>query len=102
MHPAALLTVILYTLGVNPLKEVVEVYVDPSILYVNPVPVGAVIVSPPVATLQLGCIGVTAGAEGASGCALMVTLVAVDTHPELFITLRLYVPAATPLNAVDD
>jgi len=80
----------------------VLVYVDPSILYVIPAPVGAVIVIAPVASLQLGCVSETVGAEGVNGCVLIVTPVTEDSHPDAFITVTLYVPDVTPLNTVDD
>ena len=67
----------------------------PSILYVIPAPVGAVIVIVPVAAVQVGCIRVTDGAAGDAGCAL-ITTPADDTevHPEVFVTAKVYVPVA--------
>ena len=43
---------------------VVFVYVVPSILYVNPAPVGAVTVIVPVDAIQSVCVVVTVGAAG--------------------------------------
>ena len=51
-----------------------------------------------VAKVQVGCAATVAvGALGVTGCALMVTLVELDVQPWLFLTVTLYVPAATPV-----
>jgi hypothetical protein len=53
-----------------------------------PEPVGAVTVIVPVATLQFGCsVALAMGAAGVSGCSLMVTLVAIEIHPEASFAL---------------
>jgi hypothetical protein len=46
----------------------------------------------PVATVQVGWVILTDGAEGATGCAFTVTEVADDVQPELFLAVTLYVP----------
>ncbi len=71
-------------------------------LYVSPVPVGAVIVMLPVGLAQVGCTEVTLGATGVAGAALIVTDVAVEIHPEAFLAVTLYVPAVRLVNVVDD
>ena len=44
----------------------------------------------PVASEQVGCTVVpNTGAAGVAGCALIVTLVAGDTHPEAFFAVTL-------------
>ena len=54
-------------------------------LYVIPVPVGAVTVIVPVATLHVGCVVTEAvGTEGVEGCAFTVTLVDVEVQPDVF------------------
>jgi hypothetical protein len=53
----------------------------------------------PVATVQVGCaVTVAVGAAGVAGCAFTVTLVTEDVQPLLFLAVRLYEPAAIPLN----
>lgn len=49
----------------------------------------------PVATEQVGCtILLIVGAEGVTGCGLIITLAdASDVHPTEFVTVKLYVPA---------
>ena len=67
-------------------------------LYVMPVSVGAVTVIVPVATLHVGCVVTDAvGTEGVEGCALTVTLVAVEIQPDVFLAVTPYVPAETPV-----
>ena len=66
-------------------------------LYVMPVSVGAVTVIVPVATLHVGCVKVSVGTEGVEGCALTVTLVAVEIQPDVFLAVTPYVPAETPV-----
>ena len=64
----------------------------PLILYVNPVPVGAVMVIVPEGTEQVGCVILTVGGFGLVGAALIVATVAVDvqaTQPLLFFTVTL-------------
>ena len=63
-------------------------------LYVMPVPVGAVTVIVPVATLQVGCdVTFAVGTEGVEGWAFTVTLVPFEVQPALFFAVTLYVPA---------
>ena len=50
----------------------------------------------PVVTAQVGCVGVTVGAAGAVGTALIVTEVPVEVQP-LFLTVTEYTPGATPV-----
>jgi len=49
----------------------------------------------PVATSQVGCvIEFITGADGVIGCALITTFAdAKEVHPEVFVTVKLYVPA---------
>ena len=70
-------------------------------LYVMPVPVGAVIVIEPVATEHVGWIKVATGAVGTAGAALIVTEVAVEIQPAAFLAVTEYVPAATPVKVAD-
>ena len=58
-------------------------------LYVNPVPVGAVTVMVPVATEQVGCVVLIVAAVGVEGCVLMTPSVGVEIHPCAFSTVRL-------------
>lgn len=53
---------------------------------------------PPVATVQVGWVIVPAvGAEGVTGCALIITLVdGNEVQPTAFVTVNTYVPAAIP------
>ena len=70
-------------------------------LYVSPVPVGAVIVMLPVGVAHVGCTEVTTGVVGVAGAALIVTEVAVEIHPAAFLAVKLYVPAVRLVNVVD-
>ena len=56
-------------------------------LYVNPAPIGAVMVIVPVATEQVGCVILTVGAIGVAGCAAIVPVKAGDTHPLAFFAV---------------
>ena len=58
----------------------------PSILYVRPVPVGAVTLMVPVATVQLGCCRLTVGAAGAV-VLLKTVVVARAVQPLAVVTI---------------
>ena len=62
---------------------------------------GVLTVIDPVATVQVGCVGVAVGAAGAAGAASMVTLVAEEIQPAESFTVTLYVPGATFVNTPD-
>ena len=51
----------------------------------------------PVETKQVGCTTLVAGGFGVAGAALIVTEVAPDSQPSLFLILIWYVPGAKPL-----
>ena len=70
-------------------------------LYVSPVPVGAVIVMLPVGVAHVGCTEVTTGVAGVAGATLIVTEVAVEIHPEAFLTVTEYVPDIRLVKLVD-
>ena len=71
-------------------------------LYVRPVPVGAVTVIVAVAVAHVGCVMLTVGADGVAGWAFTTAGVAGDVQPALFLTVTLYVAfAATPPNTFD-
>jgi hypothetical protein len=59
----------------------------PFMLYVSPVPVGAVTVREPVDDVQLGCVLDTVGCAGIGGAALMTAFDAGEIHPSLFFAL---------------
>ncbi len=50
---------------------------------------GAVTVIVPVATKQVGWVGVAVGATGAGGGASIVTVAGVDVQPAAFLTVTL-------------
>ena len=57
-------------------------------LYVILVPVGAVTVIVPVATLQVGCVSVACGVAGLPGTASMIKLAdTVEVHPSALVTV---------------
>ena len=57
-----------------------------------------VIVTVAVDTVQVGCVIVTAGEAGVTGCALMVILVTGEMHPAAFLAKTVWFePAAKPL-----
>ena len=67
-------------------------------LYVMPVPVGAVIVIVAVEpTHAMGVVTLAVGAAGLAMAGLTVILVAVEMQPVLFFAVRLYIPAAIPV-----
>ena len=49
-------------------------------LYVMPEPVGVLTVIVPVETEHVGCVTVSVGTEGVTGCGFMVTAVAPDAQ----------------------
>jgi hypothetical protein len=63
-------------------------------LYVMLVSVGAVTVIVPVETLHVDCSTTIVGVMGVGGWLLMLTLVATEMQPTLFLAVTLYVPAA--------
>ena len=87
IHPAAFLTVTEYVPATRLLNVADDWYVEPSILYVSPVPIGAVTVMLPVGVAQVGCTEVTTGVVGVAGAALIVTEVAVEIHPAAFLAV---------------
>ena len=58
-------------------------------LYVMPVPVGAVTVMVPVATAQVGCrVALAVGGGGVIGCVLMtISADEADIHPAALVTV---------------
>jgi hypothetical protein len=54
--------------------------------------------TPPVATLQVGCVTVpSVGADGALGTAVITTFPDdPEVHPDALVTVKVYVPAAKP------
>jgi len=55
-------------------------------------------VNVPVATVQVGWVGVTDGAAGVAGCVFNVMLVTGDMHPDAFLAVTVCEePAAKPL-----
>ena len=99
VHPSAFVTVKLYVPVANP---VMVVLVPVPVLapgFIVQLPEGRLLrITLPVATAQLGCVIVpTVGAEGVAGC-MGITAFSdnSDTHPEEFVTVKLYVPATSP------
>src|ERR1700688_4123447 len=102
VHPAAFVTVKLYV----PVARPVIVVVAPVPLiapgFIVQLPAGSPLKSTlPVATTQVGwVIAPTTGAVGVTGCALMTTLAdAAEVHPAALVTVKLYVPVASPVVA---
>ena len=62
-----------------------------------PLAAGAVTVMVAVGVAHVGCVMVAVGAAGVVGCALIVTLVAGEIQPVLFLAVKLYVPGFTRL-----
>ena len=60
-------------------------------LYVKPVPVGAVTVIAPVVAPQVGCVILNVGAAGVAGCALITADVAAEVQPDK-VAVTLYDP----------
>jgi len=57
-----------------------------------------VIVMLPVATVQVGCVGVTDGADGVDGCTFKVMFVTEEMQPDAFFAVTVCeLPAAKPL-----
>jgi hypothetical protein len=100
IHPDALVTVKLYVPAARP-----EMVHDEPLLAIAPglivqLPVGKPLSTTlPVARAQVGCVIVpTTGAVGVVGAAVITTLADVgDTHPADVVTVKLYVPAASPV-----
>jgi hypothetical protein len=89
IHPELFLAVTLNVPGDRAEKTpVVFVYVEPLVLKLNPVS-DEVTVMVPVATVQVGWVILTDGAEGVAGCAFTVTEVADEVQPELFLAVTL-------------
>ncbi len=57
---------------------------------------GVLTVMVPVATVQVGCVGVAVGWAGTNGAGLMVILLDGDIQPAPFLTVTLYVLGARP------
>ena len=67
-----------------------------SKLYVSPAT--AVMVTDPVAKVQVGCVAVNVGAAGVAGCALSVILETEEIQPAAFWAVTVCEePAASPL-----
>jgi hypothetical protein len=99
VQPAAFLAVTVYVFGLTRVNmPVVLVYVTPSILYVIPAPVGAVIVIVPVAVAHVVCVRETVGAAGVAGCAFIVAVVPVEVQPAAFLAVTVYVFGLTRVN----
>ena len=108
VHPDAFVTANVYVPEAKPLN----VPVVPEPVVVAPPGVAVIVHVPlagkppsdtlPVATAQVGCVIVPRlGALGVAGCALIVAdEVAAEVHPEVFVTAKVYVPAANPLNVL--
>ena len=108
VHPEALVTVKVQLPAASPdivvLAPVPVLVVPPGVLVnvhdpVDGRPLNATL---PVATVQVGWVIVpTAGAEGDPGCAFISTLPDVaETHPEALVTVKVYVPVASPVIVV--
>ena len=69
-------------------------------LYVIPVPVGAVMVIVPVAVLHVGCaVTLAVGADGADGSLKLALTPVAEVHPLAVISMLLYVPAGAVMLA---
>ena len=96
VHPEALVTVKLWVPVVKP--EIVVLVPDPEILpgLIVQLPDGKPFSTTlPVETVQVGWVMVpTIGATGVTGCGLITALAeATEVHPEVLVTVKLYVPA---------
>ena len=92
------------TPGDNPANVVDAWNAPPSTLYSNPAPNGAVIVTVPVGTAQVGCVVVDAvGAAGVAGTAFTVTFVADEIHVVSVVlrVLKARTPGDNPAKVVD-
>jgi len=94
VQPAALRTVIVWFPEATPVKVPVFWNVPLSSWYSRP-PAALVMVMLP-ATVQVGCVALSAGATGVAGCAFMVT-VAELVQPVALRTVTVWLPAATLL-----
>ena len=50
----------------------------------------------PDGVTQVGCINVSVGTAGPAGGVFMVTLAEVAVHPDVFLTVTVYVPGVRP------
>jgi hypothetical protein len=104
IHPNALVTVNLYVPGSSPdivvLDPVPAVIVPPGVFINVHVPVAGrpLRTTLPVATFNDGCVmAPITGAVGVVGWALITALPDADeVHPEVLVTLKVYMPAETP------
>lgn len=99
VHPAKLVTVYEYVPAIKPGKVKFDPVpaIAPGLIVQFPAgrPASSIL---PVAIAHVGCaIEFTAGTDGVTGCALIITLAAAgEVHPAAFVTVKLYVPAAIP------
>ena len=103
VHPAALVTIKLYVPVASPVMVVVAPVPLMAPGFIVQLPAGSPLKTTlPVATVHVGCvIAPTVGAVGVAGCALMTTLAdAGEVHPAALVTVKLYVPVASPFIVV--
>jgi hypothetical protein len=99
VHPTELVTVKLYVPAPRP--EIVVLAVDPAIPpgFIVQLPEGNPLnITLPVATAQVGWVIVpTEGVNGVMGWEVITTLAEADeVHPTELVTVKLYVPVASP------